>query len=199
MKHIHFKFSKVVLSLTLLFSLMMGSGCAQHGKAQIGASNPKNMPLQCKKVPYSTNKEQLCVMITVNHGDMWFFIGNTPYSDHLYVENYSVADGFADVLSDFTISPNGTYLSILSAAEGHPTLSFESMSYLRHGQISTHALPSFSVYPGTIFLDYWLNDHQAVVISDQDLIDYKHGSEIREAQAYLIDLPEGKVSLFYPE
>ncbi len=199
MKHI-FASSNKAACLAALFVLIVTAGCASQGARLSVLGSPESNPLQCKEIPSSQQQELLCVMVTVNRGDMWFFIGNSPYADHSFIDGFSIMQGYPDgpTLSDFSVSPGGTYLAVVSAAEGHPTLSFENMSYLRRNEVSANALPILSVYPGFISIDHWLSDNQAVIVSDQDLIDYKHGGETGKNRAYLLQLPEGEISLHLP-
>jgi len=154
-------------------------------------------PLNCQAIPGNENHQQLCVITTVNKGDLWFVIGDGKFSQHQLIDELSFSDGSDSPISlyEFSISPGGNYLAVTVAEEGHPTLLFVPLQRILQEHIESWDLPVIATYPGGINIENWQSDNQLIVSSDQDLIDYRHGGELGEFRNFLIHLPDGTISL----
>jgi len=154
-------------------------------------------PLNCRPLPGNAFSERLCVLLTANMGDMWFIIGDSAFSRQRYIEGLSFTDNGSGQasFSDFSISPHGTYLAVVIAEEGHPTLLFTRLQQALQGHGESGGLPAIATYPGVIAIESWQDDTHILVRSDQNLVHYRHGGETGDFQDYLVRLPDGTITL----
>lgn len=175
-----------------MFCAALLSGCVSL--YEDGVSTVFN-PLQCQTIPASEDNEQLCVMITKNRGDLWFVVGDNAYAPNHYVEGVSfMGDGGAASFGEFSISPGGSYLAVIIAEEGHPTLLLARLQNWLRGKGEPEGLPAIAVYPGSVSIKEWRGDDQLVISSDQDLVHYQHGGELGQPRDYLLHLPDGTLA-----
>jgi len=182
----------MLTACVLAFSLL--GACASKPNALISTHADA---LNCQTIPGNENHEQLCVMITANKGDLWFVLGDGEFAHHQFIEELSFSDGGDSPISvyEFSISPSGSYLAVTVAEEGHPTLLFVPLQQILQEHIESWDLPVIATYPGGVNIESWQSDNQLMVSSDQDLIDYRHGGELREFRDFLVHLPDGAITL----
>lgn len=186
------RFSRAIIP-ALLFPAMLLSGCTLFQKPPL---QEPYIPLRCQEIPAAEEGQRLCVMLTSNRGDLWFVTGRHEYAANYLVPELSfMPDGYgASSFGNFSISPQGRYLAVVTAEEGHPTLYIAPLQQILLGDHDIKPLPSLSVYPGSIGLEGWLDDDRLIISSDQDLARYRHGDELIAVRNYVMHLPDGRVT-----
>jgi hypothetical protein len=179
-------------ALPLLLGCAVLAGCSA---LKDSPSTAQTDPPVCRDIPSFASPTQLCVTLGARREDTWFTRGNGISSPQQTIAGLSFTQrGFAS-FGDFSISPQGSWLAVTTAEEGHPSLLFRQLLSALHGKDDLVELPVVAVYPGGLSIGGWKDDDTLIISSDQNLAQYRHGDELGESQSYLVHLPDGAITI----
>ncbi len=170
----------------LLLSLLLYS-------SQLWAMEYEQFPMSCQPLPQSEYGEKLCLLMTVNRGDLWFVV-NEKWKSYRLLESLSVfgVPGFS--FDKFLISPAGSYLAVSYAEEGHLAIAIYDLPLLLKSTDQVEALTGFSGNPGEAGLHKWQKDDVVILRSHFDLESESYEDSKTEGMYfYSFHLPEGKL------
>ncbi len=150
-------------------------------------------PMICQPLPQSVHGEKLCLLMTVNRGDLWFVV-NEKWKSYRLLESLSVfgVPGFS--FDKFLISPAGSYLAVSYAEEGHLAIAIYDLPLLLQSTGQVEALTGFSGNPGEAGLHKWQKDDVVILRSHFDLESESYEDSQHEGEYfYAFKLPEGKL------
>jgi len=178
-------------ALLLAGALLAGCTCCMHGNRMSVPADPPN----CRDIPGSSHSGQLCVTTTFRHGDVWFVRGSNASGSRQAIAGLSFTHEGQVSFGEFSISPGGSWLAVIIAEEGHPSLLFRRLPPLLHGEDQPDDLPVLAIYPGALGIVGWKDDDRLIIGSDQDLLHERHGGEAVLVLDYLVHLPDGAITL----
>ncbi|OIQ03003.1 MAG: hypothetical protein COS82_08625 [Zetaproteobacteria bacterium CG06_land_8_20_14_3_00_59_53] len=176
---------------SLLVSLLLSACAGIQGKTAGMQADP---PV-CRDIPGFASPAQLCVSIDAGREETWFTRDSgSPGPRHTITGLSFTGNGQAS-FGDFSISPQGSWLAVTIAEEGHPSLLFRQLMPALRGEADAMQLPVVAIYPGGVSLDEWQDDHTLIIVSDQYLLHPHEHVLLDRERRYAVHLPDGALTL----
>jgi len=186
------RISGMAMPVSVLLVPLLLCACAALQEKPAGM---RSDPPVCRDIPNFASPTQLCVLIDVEREETWFTRDSVSLSPHHTIAGLSFTGYGQASFGDFSISPQGSWLAVTIAEEGHPSLFFRQLVAALRGENDTVELPIIPVYPGGLSLDEWQDDNTLIIVSDQDLLHpHEHVLMDRERR-YAVHLPDGALTL----
>jgi len=95
-----------------------------------------------------------------------------------------------------SISPEGRWLAVILAEEGHPLLYLYALeAFLHNDAADLQPITIINPYPGIVRLGPWVDRDTLRIKSDADLLQSSDERETGEEKLYSVHLPDGKLQL----
>lgn len=174
--------------LTMVLVCTMVAACAG-----VPVKATDSVPSVCRNIPGFASPTQLCVTINANHEDTWFTRGSDAPNPQQTISGLSFTGIGQASFGDFSISPDGSWLAVSIAEEGHPSLLFRRLPDSLHGVNESGDLPVIAIYPGDLGIEGWEDNDTLIISSDQDLLRPAEHILLDNERRYIVHLPDGVI------